>query len=280
MAAGRTLKGASPLYRSCGRRQCGLGPGRLPGQPGICGRAVPLSTRQGRPGWPRGAQACGGRNPETPRDRAQRRYQHERLGTNPCSLVRKSPSTLRKRACHHGVPIRVSGRGRFPDRPDPAPEQTHTPALVLALTSPGAPGAGAPTLEGAVGPWGRAGRRGSRWLRRAICLCSRSTSRWDSRSNRSKSRICSHWGPSWGGATRSRVSPRSFLAPDHLQQVPLSTVVGRFGCAGKCASSHAYMVGHISMSMQPHASPGPWADIHNNSFTGRSQCSCTVLNFS
>lgn len=35
-------------------------------------------------------------------------------------------------------------------------------------------------------------------MRRAICLCSRSTSRWDSRSNRSKSRICSHWGPSWG----------------------------------------------------------------------------------
>lgn len=32
----------------------------------------------------------------------------------------------------------------------------------------------------------------------------------------------------------------------------------RFGCAGKCVSSHAYMVGRISMSMKPHA-PGSWA---------------------
>lgn len=136
----------------------------------------------------------------------------------------------------------------------PASEHTHTPALAQALTSPGAPGAGAPTLEGAVGPGDRAGRSGSRWLRRAICLCSRSTSRWDSRSNRSKSRICSHWGPSWGGATRSRMSPNPFLAPNHLQHCPLSAVLSRFVCAGKCASSHVYMVGYISMSMQPHAS--------------------------
>lgn len=83
----------------------------------------------------------------------------------------------------------------------------HTPALARALTSPGAPGAGAPALAGAAGPGGRGGGGGSCWLRRAICLCSRSTSRWDSRSSRSKSRTWSHWGPSWGERTGRGVRP-------------------------------------------------------------------------
>lgn len=179
-----------------------------------------------------------------------------------------------------GSPSEYRARGDSRIALNPASDHIHTPALAQALTSPGAPGAGAPTLEGAAGHGDRAGRSGDRWLRRAICLCSRRTSRWDSRSNRSKSRICSHWGPSWGRATRRRVSPNPFLAPDHLQLCLLSTVLGRFDCAGKRASFHAYMVGHISMRMQPHASPGPWTDIHNNSFTRRSPCACIVLNAS
>lgn len=178
-----------------------------------------------------------------------------------------------------GSPSEYQARGDSRIVLNPASEHTHTPALAQALTSPGAPGAGAPTLEGAVGHGDRAGRSGSRWLRRAICLCSRRTSRWDSRSNRSKSRKCSHWGPSWGRATRSLVSPSWPLITFSSARF-LPYWVSSAARESEHLSMHICTVGHISMSMQPHAAPGPWADIHNNSFTGRSPCACTVLNAS
>lgn len=115
------------------------------------------------------------------------------------SGVRKAPSGLRRAHATGGSSgLCAPVPGEIPGPPHP---HLH-PAPILApareLTSPGAPGAGAPTLAVAAGPAGRIGRGGSCWLRRAICLCSRSTSRWDSRSRRSKSRTWSHWGPSWG----------------------------------------------------------------------------------
>lgn len=49
------------------RRRRRLGSGRLPGQPGICGRAVPLAARQGRAGGHRRTPACRGRTPNSRR---------------------------------------------------------------------------------------------------------------------------------------------------------------------------------------------------------------------
>lgn len=68
----QALKGASPRYGGCGKRLHGLGPGRLPGQPGICCRAVPLAVQQGRSGGPRGTRTCVGRTPN-PRGQARRK---------------------------------------------------------------------------------------------------------------------------------------------------------------------------------------------------------------
>lgn len=162
---------------------------------------------------------------------------------------------------------------RSPGRTHPSSAHTHTPALAPALTSPGAPGAGAPALAGAVEPGGRGGGGGSCWLRRAICLCSRSTSRWDSRSNLSKSRTWSHWGPSWSGGpggVSDLINP--YLPP---------TIPGRASPPPCRRGSDVRQPAHPPMHAcpflcavytQPHVSTSRCTDIHSNSFTGCLQC--------
>lgn len=169
-------------------------------------RAAARATADLRPGRTTGGAA--GATGRAPRGAGLRRADPESPGSGSAQVratlppgVGKAPQPL-ERARHHrvlGAPSAV--QGEIPEPPPPPSPDAYTPALAPELTSPGAPGAGAPALAGAAGPGGRGGGGGSCWLRRAICLCSRSTSRWDSRSSRSKSLTWSHWGPSWLGDT-------------------------------------------------------------------------------
>lgn len=113
----RALKGASPRCGGGGggaRRRRGLGPGRLPGQPGICCRAVPLAARRGRPDRPAGCGAAEG-GPRAPR--AQCRYDWPD-GDSPPALAVPTP------------PLRPQGseRGAGGDpRAAPTPISIHLP---------------------------------------------------------------------------------------------------------------------------------------------------------
>lgn len=160
-------------------------------------RAAARATGDLRPGRTTGSAAgATGRRPAEGGPRmawpgsARRRYgRPSPPGSEKLPGPWRAHATAGPRSCERHA-------GGDPGAVPPPPTDAHTPALAPELTSPGAPGAGAPALTGAAGPGGRGGGGGSCWLRRAICRCSRSTSRWDSRSSRSKSRTWSHWGPS------------------------------------------------------------------------------------
>lgn len=143
--------GASPRCCCGGRQRLGLGPGRLPGQPGICGRAVPLAARQGRRGGPRASGLRRG-GPEPPGARAAQVRALGGRAEDPARAVRAPPPPRR------GSERGVRGGGRSRSRSHPILRRpTHLPWRRRSPL-PGPPGRAPLLWPGQRGPGAGAAR--------------------------------------------------------------------------------------------------------------------------